>query len=593
MQVGYECLRFNTRIALSLGETSLRIAVFVVSLPYLTGWSQSQKEAEHVSKALAAIEAKRGGRHWADAPTAPPMSPEESLAAMRIESGYEIELVAAEPLVQDPVSIAFDAQGRMFVAEFSDYPEGPAEGQTPLSKIVMLEDLDGDGVMDRRHVFADGLNFANSIMPYRDGLLVGAKTEILFLKDNDGDHIADQREVLFDGFTPAHAQMQICCPRWGIDNKIYCNYGPGQVAHRDDPDQRVALPRKDFWFDPISMRFGSDSGLGQFGNTVDRWGRRYYCLNRNPIMTTLLSPEVLQRNPYHIVTKPFYDVGKAGGETRVYPLVKMKSNYLSHAGTHTAACGTTAYLGELGDDDFHNSVFVCEPIGHLVTRSIVKSAGLRLVADRAEPERDFLASTDTWFRPAALANGPDGALYLADMYRLWVEHPKFLPPDVAAKLEWRAGEDRGRIYRIVPVGAEPRRFRPPGSPVDAAALLADPNGWRQFLGQRLLVEQQSVGTVRKLRVMLRDSELIPTARLHALWTLAGLSALQSSDLRCAVEDPHPQVRMAAAQLAYPQLPEQKLLEVVLRAAGDRDIRVRFQAALTLAMEATRCLLMGY
>ena len=129
--------------------------------------------------------------------------------------------------------------------------------------------------------------------------------------------------------------------------------------------------------------------------------------------------------------------------TRVYPLVAMKSNYLSHAGTHTSACGTTAYRGDLLGDGYASSVLVCEPIGHLVTRSIVEPDGVRLTAKRARPKNDFIASSDTWFRPASLATGPDGALYLADMYRLHVEHPKFLPDEIAQRLDWRAGEDRG------------------------------------------------------------------------------------------------------------------------------------------------------
>ena len=421
--------------------------------------------------ALDVIEGVRGGRHWVDEKTAPPKSPKESLACLEIEPGLEIQLVASEPLVKDPVAITFDHRGRMFVVEYGDYPIGPEDGGEPLSKVVYLEDTDGDGKADQRHVFADKLTFAHSLMPFRDGLIVGAQTQILFLKDTDGDNVADVRKVLFDGFTPAHPQMQIGNPRWGMDNWIYLNYGPGKITLPGSDAAPVDMPRKDFRFNPLTMKFEADSGMGQFGNTVDRWGNRFYCTNRNPIMTTLLPPATLKRNPYAITAAASYDVGTSGGDTRVYPLVEMKSNYLSHAGTHTSACGVTAYTGDLLGGTFQDSVFVCEPIGHLVTLSIIKPYGLRLTAERARPKADFIASTDTWFRPASLANGPDGALYLADMYRLWVEHPKFLPPEIAAKLDWRAGEDRGRIYRIIPKGAKPKPFTPPENHDDMVKLL--------------------------------------------------------------------------------------------------------------------------
>ncbi|MDA1160214.1 MAG: hypothetical protein O2983_11440 [Planctomycetota bacterium] len=328
-----------------------------------------------------------------DEKTAPPKSPADSLACLEIEPGLEIQLVASEPLVKDPVAITFDQRGRMFVVEYGDYPIGPEDGGDPLSKVVYLEDSDGDGQADQRHVFADKLTFAHSLMPFRDGLIVGAQTQILFLKDTDGDNVADVREVLFDGFTPAHPQMQIGNPRWGMDNWVYLNYGPGNITSPRSDAKPVDMPRKDFRFNPLTMEFEADSGMGQFGNTVDRWGNRFYCTNRNPIMTTLLPPEILNRNPYAITAAASYDVGTSGGDTRVYPLVEMKSNYLSHAGTHTSACGVTAYTGDLLKGTFQDSVFVCEPIGHLVTRSIIKPDGLRLTAERARPKADFIAST--------------------------------------------------------------------------------------------------------------------------------------------------------------------------------------------------------
>lgn len=552
--------------------------------------------------ALSEIESTRGGRHWVDLPTDPPKSAEESLACFQIEPGARIELVACEPLVQDPVWISFDHLGRMFVSEYADYPNGPSDQSAPpLSRIVMLEDSDGDTLMDQRHVFTDQLNFCHSIMAFRDGLLAGTKDSILYLKDTDGDNRADVREVLFSGFKSPHPQMQIGCPQWGIDNWIYLSYGPGKVSRASNNlltslfgtqqgtthlaalgQSERDVPNKDFRFCASTYDFGPTSGFGQFGNTFDAWGRRFFCTNRNPVIAAPISPQQFQRNPHWIVSHDQYDVAPSGEQAVIYPTVEMRSNYLSHAGTYTAACGTTSYLGDLLGEPFTDSLFVCEPIGHLITRYVVQTQDSQLVASRAREKADFLTSTDTWFRPTSLANGPDGALYVADMYRLWVEHPLFLPPDVAKRLDLRAGDNRGRIWRIMPAdrSRKPSAFQPDETPEALATMLGHSNGWHRQLAQRLLVERQIQSAATILREMIhRDSN--GHSAHGALWTLHGLGNLTAHDTAEAMKSTNPRVREAAVRMAADHLSDEAVIQAVVRLAEDSDGMVRFQAALAL------------
>lgn len=519
--------------------------------------------------------------------SAGPIEPSAAIKLFQIEPGLAIELVASEPMIVDPVAISFDELGRMYVVEYRDYPNGPGNGKPNLSRIKLLEDTDGDGRMDRGHVFADNLSFAQGVMAWKGGILVTSWPYLMFLKDSDGDSRADIFERLFEvANQKTNPQLRMAHPRWGPDNWIYITNGLAGtvVSSAGNPDQKVTIGRHDFRFHPRTHEFEPETGFGQFGNTFDDWGNRFFCSNRNPVMYAIIPYQAIRRNPFAVITQGYDDVAPSGGDAKIYPIAETTTTAYSHTGTHTAACGVTVYRGDLLGPEYANNVFVCDPTGYLVTRSILRPHGVSFRAERARPKQDFLASTDTWFRPVSLSNGPDGGLYVVDMYRAVIEHPEYMvgyfSKEHIASLDFRAGDDRGRIYRIRRTGAKPRPYAPPKSTGDCVALLSDPNGWRRELGQRLVVERQATQAAGSLEKLIANAD-DPRARLQALWTLDGLARISPAILRQAVNDRDPRVQEHAIRIAASQLKADPGLLAVLQQHVKHDsARVRLQ--LTLA-----------
>lgn len=537
-----------------------------------------------------------------------PLSPDESLKHFKLSLGLKIELVAAEPQVVDPVSIAFDEDGRLWVAEMSDYPNGPAPGEEPKSRIKLLEDKDHDGRYETAHVFADKLLFANGLQPWRGGVIVTMSGEIAYFKDTDGDHMADLRETWFRGFAQQNPQLRANHPRFALDNWIYVANGlrGGEiVANKEKWGKEyppVNISGKDFRFNPFTGECEAVSGNGQFGMTFDDWGNRFICSNRNPCRHVVLEDRYLKRNPFLAVRDTCHDVSPPAEKSRVHPISRAWTTSTLHAGQFTAACGVLIYRGDALPENSYGNYFVCEPTGNLVHRERVSPSGATFSSQpsHADLGAEFLASPDEWFRPVDLSNGPDGALYVVDMYRAVIEHPEFVPSELKNRPDLRLGDDRGRIYRVV-AGSSGQPPRPApvalsqASSKDLVQSLAHPNGWRRDTASRLLNERQDKTVVPELQVMaLTDKK--ETSRVHAMRALQGLGGINEDLLLQLLLEQQLHVREHAFVLTEVYLKRSPaLLRRVINAGSDRrdpsdvpvlvvllnDARTDFQQAFSL------------
>lgn len=527
-----------------------------------------------------------------------PLSPEAALASFELEPGYRIELAAAEPLIRDPVAMAFDEHGRLYVVENRGYP-GPLEGApqaAPEGAIALLEDSDNDGRFDRRRDFAAGLTYPNGIMPWNGGVFVTCAPDLLYLKDTDGDGAADERRVVLTGFSTSRTpQIRFSHPTLGIDNWVYLTSGlnGGRVMAPDRPERPpVEFTTSDSRFDPFTHAFELTGGRSQYGLTFDDYGRRFTCSNRHPVWHVVLEPRYLQRTPHLAHSETVQEVSAVGAQAFVWPITadmttaSFMPSLMSapHAGTFTAASGVHIHRGDALPDGHRGSLFICESAQNLVQRQVRSADGVTFTSRPAQAGREFLVSRDSWFRPVFATNGPDGALYVVDMYRKFIDHPQYVPEQSRALLDFESGKERGRIYRIAA-----RDWNRPGAPVNLGRMsprelsqaLEHPNAWWRDTAQRLLAERRERRAVPHLRAV-AEAGRTGTARIHALWTLDGLGALEGGDIAEALQDPDAAVRENAVRLAEPRLAgSPDLLAAVLRLAGDPGDRVRFQVALAL------------
>ncbi|MEK7792905.1 MAG: PVC-type heme-binding CxxCH protein, partial [Candidatus Hydrogenedentota bacterium] len=510
-------------------------------------------------------------------------NPAEILSTIQLDPNFQIELVAMEPAVMDPVDIEFDEQGRLFAIEMMGYPFPDSPGN-----IVLLKDTDGDGVYETRQVFATGFAVANSLAAWHGGLLVTSPPNIEFVKDTDGDDVADVHEVMLEGFAVGNPQHNVGGLTYGLDNWIYASNGDnsGSVYWPGDDQNKVPMRYCDVRFDlgrKIFQRVGRTTG--GFKITFDDWGRMFGTHNLTHISQLVFPGWYIEDLPVRREASLTSISDHDEGETaRIFPIgvQDTRVNHPEQSGYFSGGCGITHYGGGAFGDAYNGNVFVCDVVLNLVHRDVLSPNGAALKASRKDERVEFLASTDRPFRPVNMDTGPDGALYLVDMHRVVIEHPEWIPDEIEAHLDLNAGKDQGRIFRITPKGGLPRvtpKFDRDNL-ASVAAQLSSPNQWTRTTAQRLLVEWQDVAAVPASGKLLTGTS--PFARLHALWTLDGLHALKDEQVLAALGDAHAGIRENALKLAEPRMKSAAIRKRVESLIGDPDARVRMFAALAIA-----------
>jgi putative membrane-bound dehydrogenase-like protein len=520
--------------------------------------------------------------------TPPPKSPEDSLATIQVREGFTVELVAAEPLVVDPIAFEWDARGRLWVVEMRDYPLGMDGKGKPGGVVKVLTDTDGDGRYDEATPFLEDLPFPTGVMPWRKGALISIAPDLLYAEDTDGDGRAEVRRVLFTGFAPGNQQHRFNGFELGLDGWIYCANGDSGGEVKSLATGKVVNIRgRDIRFRPDTGEVEAIEGQTQFGRRCDDFGNWFGNNNPTWLWHYPIPERAIARNPQLAVQTLKQVLANYAEPTRVFPISTPPIRFNQpHALNHvTSACSAAPYRDELFGPDFATSVFISEPVHNVVHREVLVPEGVTFTSRRAEGEeaREFLASTDNWFRPTMLKTGPDGALYIADMYRFVLEHPQWIAPETQARLDLRAGEDRGRIYRVYPAKTPPRAI-PDLTKLDAHGLVAaldSPSGWQRTTAQRLLLERDDPSVADDAARVLRASRNVK-ARLHSLAVLAGLGELSRTRLEVALRSGVPDVIERALQFLGAETSWDDHTFALLRElAASPAPRVRFQLALAL------------
>ena len=517
---------------------------------------------------------------------APVRSPADEMKTFQLQPGYHVELVASEPMVQEPIAIDFDADGRLWVIELLGYMQDlPATGERePSGRISVLEDLDHDGKMDKKTVFLDGLVLPRALKVLQHGVLVAEPPHLWLARDTNGDLKADAKTEVTNkyGLATANVEHNANSLTWALDNWM----------HTAETDIDLRLHNGQF-------EIRKTVSKGQWVANQDDVGRIYRNTNEDVLHVDVVPTPYYARNPNLVRTRGSYeslrgdkDENQVVWPARPTPGVNRgyQTGVLRPDGTlakFTSASGPTVYRGDRLPTELRGSVFVLEPAANLVSRLIVSDDGTQLRARKAYERAEFMTSTDERFRPVYLSNAPDGTLYLVDMYHGIIQHRGYITEYLRDQILSRkldTANGHGRIYRIVHDST--KRDRQPAlsktPPARLVEVLSHPNGWWRDTAQRLLVERGDKSVVPAL-TKLASSATDAITRLHALWTLDGLDATTTALVTRALEDRSRDVRVAAVRLAerWLRTGDSAMQTAVVKHAEDPDWWVREQTAASL------------
>ena len=521
-------------------------------------------------------------------PDSPALPPAEALKTFYMPPGYRIELVASEPLIQDPIAIDWDRQGRLWAVEMPGFVpnlQAPEPYLEPVGRVVVLEDANKDGVMDKRTVFADKLVLARSLKVLERGVLVAEPPYAWLMRDTNGDLKMDTREQVTDQYGRREARVEQNTNEffWGMDNWM----------HTANGDTFMRLKNGAFEVRRTPMR-------GEWGVTQDDAGRIYRNTNESSVHVDYVPTPYFLRNPAMVRTRGSYEVvrDESGAVNTVWPVRPNPGTNRAYQlgidrpdGTlarFTSVCAPVIYRGDRLPAEVYGNVFVAEPAANLVSRIVLEDTGKGLSARKAYERGEFLASTDERFRPVYLSNAPDGTLYIVDMYRGVIQQradiTEYLRDHIINhKLEQPNG--LGRIYRVMHESTR-RDSASSAAQLTGAQLverLSHPNGWWRDAAQRTLVERADRSVVPALANLAAGAKDWRT-RVHALWTLDGLDAIDAATTIKAVDDSAREVRAAAIRISERWLAEDKAVQAaVLKRLDDPEWPVRHQLAASVGL----------